>query len=366
MRISSIVALAAAMTFVACAENPVEMTQAKLQSATSNVSADVTYEIAPIEYYRPIRIEPGESQASIVARYARNGVPGAPPANILYWGGGLITEQKLAAIYFSPTPIYTGGPAAGTAGAGSQDGSLVGYFLNHLGGSSYWNINTTYYMNHGSNTEFVKNSMGYTGFWAVSSGSHPVAGEVVSPNLMANVIEAGFARGKFTYDPSALYMVFTGPGVNLGGGFSRDNLQYCAWHSAYRRGNGQIVQFSAMPYDADFTRSHPSNNPDGHHYICTILERGANNDLGADVAVSAMTHEIEETATDPVSAWEKRFFFGWYDVNGAENADKCAYRYGPSLIRNETDLWNLTIGGKPFLVQQQWSNVKPEGCLTAL
>jgi hypothetical protein len=365
MRIRSILTAAGAMAIAACAENPLVPTQVELKSNVSNASQEQTFEIAPIEYFRPMQIEAGATQASLIEK-AKNGVPGSPPANILYWGGSVITEQKLAAIYYSPTPIYKGGPSAGTTGAGTADRSLVGYFLNNLGGSSYWNINSTYYMDHGGNKEFVKNSMGYTGFWAVSQGAHPVAGEAVSANAMANIIETGFARGILTYDPSTLYMIFTGPGVNLGGGFSRDNLQYCAWHSAYLRGNGQIVQFSAMPYDADFTRQHPSNNPDGHHYVCTILDRGPNNDPGADIAVSAMTHEIEENATDPVSAWEKRFFFGWYDINGEENADKCAYQYGPSLAANKSDLWNLTIGRKQFLVQQQWTNVKTEGCLTSL
>jgi hypothetical protein len=279
----------------------------------------------------------------------------------------------LAAIYYGPNPIYSNGPQPGTAGAGGTDGSLIGHFLRNIGGTSYWNINTTYFQNRGTNTEYINNTMGYTGFWAANQPltvdygpprgkityAAPVSGELVDQLRMAYLVEQGFASGALTYDPSTLYMVFTGPGVNLGGGFSKTNLQYCAWHSAYLTGDGRIVQFSAMPYDADFTPAHRANNGG----YCVPQNGAPNGDVGADGTVSAMTHETEETATDPVSEWDKRFFFGWYDVMGAENADKCAYTYGPNIYRTTTGAYNLVVGGKPFLVQQNWSNVKTEGCL---
>jgi len=368
MRIRSIVTAAGVVALAACAENPVVPVapkQMQVKSAVFALGQGPTRQIAPIEYFRPDVIPVGYSGSGIVSRDAKGGIAGAPQPNILYWDGDLITQQKTAAIYFSPTTIYTNGPAVGTSGAGTADGSLVGYYLNNVGGSPRWNVNTTYYQNHGGNIDFVRNSMGYTGFWAISAGGHPVAGDVVSPNDMANLVEAGFEGGTLSYDPSTVYMVFTGSGVNLGGGFSRTNLQYCAWHSAYLRDNGQIVQFAAMPYDADFTPAHPSNNPDGFHYICVPQNGAPNGDVGADGTVSAMHHEIEETATDPVSYWGKKFFYGWYDSQGAESSDKCAYRYGSTLANNGLGYWNLRVGGKPFLVQMQWTNVKTQGCLVA-
>jgi hypothetical protein len=369
MRISSIVAAAGAVALAACSESPVVpavQKQMHVNSAVFALGQGPTRQIAPIEYFRPDAIPVGYSGSGIVSRDAKGGIPGANQPNILYWDGALITQQKTTAIYFSPTPIYTNGPAVGTSGAGTGDHSLVGHFLNNIGGSPRWSVNTTYYQNHGGNIEFVQNSMGYSRFWAISAGGHPVAGDVVSPNDMANLVEAGFEAGKFAYDPSTVYMVFTASGVNLGGGFSRTNLQYCAWHSAYLRDNGEIVQFAAMPYDADFTPGHPSNNPDGFHYYCVPQETGPNGDFGADGTVSAMTHEIEETATDPVSYWGKKFFYGWYDSQGQESSDKCAYRYGSTLDNNGLGYWNVTVGGKPFLVQMQWTNVKTQGCRVKL
>jgi hypothetical protein len=298
------------------------------------------------------------------------GVAAAVVPQIRYWGGGVIHEQDVASIYYSPTTIYPSGPRPGSNGKGDEDRSLVGYFLTNLGESAYWNINSTYYDIVGREKNFVQNSMDYSRFWAPNVNA-PNPGGVVSPDDMVYLIETAFANKTLKYDPNTLYVIFTGPGVNLGGGFSRTDLQYCAWHSGYWfEDGGPIVQFAAMPYDADFNPAHPSNNvnPDGtvSHYICTYLTKGSNGDLGADATVSALAHEIEENATDPVSLTVEPYFAGWYDIYGAENGDKCAYRYGPTLAFNGLDYWNMTIGRKSFLVQQNWTNVTPQGCLTGL
>ncbi len=199
--------------------------------------------------------------------------------------------------------------------------------------------------------------MTYSGFWATPSG--PTSGTTVTGNQMVGLIEAGFNSGKLTYDPNTLYVIFTGPGVNLGGGFSSADLRYCAFHAAYQRQNGTFVQVSAMPYDADFTPAHPSAGG----FICVPQNGAPNGDVGADGIVSALQHETEETTTDPgiVS------FAGWFDIHGFESSDKCAYIYGP-VFRNNKGFFNIAIGGKPFLVQGQWQRAAstPERCTTSL
>ena len=373
MRVRSLAALAVIVGLWACSDNPVQPSQIKAVSgAFSHIQGSVLapHEIAPLELYRPVEIGPDGARLSLTTGNSSPYATPATPPNIKYWHGGVINDQKIVAIYYSglKTPIYSQGPRPGSAGTGANDGSLVGYFMNNLGGSSYWNINSTYYDVVGGAQNFINNSMGYTSFWAPTEKA-PKPGDVVTADDMVYIIESGFANKTLTYDPNTLYMIFTGPGVNLGGGFSSTNLQYCAWHSGYWFDKaGPIVQFAAMPYDADFNPDHPSNNvgSDGvvHHYICTYLTKGPNGDLGADATVSALAHETEETATDPVSVTRSPYFVGWYDVFGAENADKCAYQYGPTLAVNNLDYWNLTIGSKPFLVQQNWTNVSTQGCLT--
>src|SRR5207248_10993999 len=63
---------------------------------------------------------------------------------IQYHGGPIIYSQQVAAIYWAAAPLYSGGPDPVTAPTGGRDadGSLVGFLLRNLGGSSYFNINT--------------------------------------------------------------------------------------------------------------------------------------------------------------------------------------------------------------------------------
>jgi hypothetical protein len=374
MRVPSFVALAAIAAMAACTDSPVEPTQIKpVEGRVSRVQGSPPLTIGPLRLYLPIEVD------TIGVPVPKSAADAAAQADIKYRGGNVINAQKMAAIYYSGEKIYKNGPRPGSAGSGRGDGSLVGYFLNNLGGSSYWNINSTYYDVNSTGQHFVQNTMGYDSFWAPNfNAPHPQ--ELVSVNDMVNLVETGFANGALQYDPNTLYMVFTGPGVNLGGGFSNRSLQYCAFHTGYWYNDGsRIVQIAAMPYDADFNPDHPYRykGADGkqHAAVCTYLTKGPNGDLGADATVSGMAHEIEENTTDPVTLYHvgptpsnpdgiQGFFAGWYDDNGEENGDKCAYVYGPTLTQNSRDYWNMTIGGKPFLVQQNWSNAAPQRCLT--
>ena len=369
MRTRFLFAITAIAALAACSENPVDP-QAKVAPGTASRAAQAgqatlpPLTLVPAEYYRPFKLNGPVASNAYVSNAAPGSLGNDRPPTIKYWGGALILRQRLTAIYYSPTTIYTNGPKPGTAGAATADNSLVGFFLRNLGGSSYWDINTTYSQTLGGVESFVQSTMDYSSFWAPKSNAAR-AGATVTDDQMVGLIEDGFNTGTLTYDPNTLYMIFTGPGVNLGGGFSRTDLQYCAWHSAYFRNNGDIVQISAMPYDADFTPAHPSNNPDGNHYICVPQDGAPNGDVGADGTVSAMTHEIEETTTDPVSVTYSPYFLGWYDIRGYENADKCAYVYGP-VYNNGLGFYNLIFGGRPFLVQQQWTNVSPQRCVSRL
>lgn len=258
---------------------------------------------------------------------------GGRGTGIYYHGGPILYSTNVATIYWSSSQIYSGGPAPGTSDYGSADGSLVGYFLNNLGGSPYFNVNTTYY--DGNNTP-VQNVVHYTKFWADPS-SPP---STVSDAQVQQEVLAALDGGVLAYDPSTLYVVFSGPGVNLGGGFG---TQYCAYHGHFSSAYGD-VKYAVMPYDW--------SDPSG---CSAISGNGPNGDPAADTEVNTLAHETEEATTDPD-------LNAWYDRRGYENADKCAWTFGTTYAVNGSTA-NVQVGGKDFLIQRNWVNANSGGCV---
>jgi hypothetical protein len=289
-----------------------------------------------------------ELRGSPAVKAARGHGGGGSGTGISYHGGPvLLSGTNVAAVYWASSTIYNGGPLPGANGSGASDGSLVGFFLSHLGGSSYFNINSTY--TNGSGAK-IANVVNYTQFWA-NNASVPSGTQVVSDAQMLAMLQSGFNSGKLTYDPNTLYAIFTAGAVNLGGGFGGQGgtqFQYCAYHthgSVSITGLGtKTVLYAAMPYDAQYPSSCTDN-------------QAPNNDFGADAEVNTLGHETEETTTDLMGN-------AWYDSRGYENADKCAWNFG-TTTGSAGHLSNIALGGKNFLVQQNWVNAGSGGCLKA-
>ena len=72
---------------------------------------------------------------------------------------------------------------------------------------------------------------------------------------------------------------------------------------------------------------------------------------------SIIAHELEEATTDPD-------LNAWYDRRGYENADKCAWTFGTTKTLNGA-LYNVTLGGNNYLIQQNWVNASGGYCAMA-
>ncbi|HVI76903.1 MAG TPA: hypothetical protein VM715_01820, partial [Candidatus Acidoferrum sp.] len=70
--------------------------------------------------------------------------------------------------------------------------------------------------------------------------------------------------------------------------------------------------------------------------------------------VSVLAHELEEANTDPNGN-------AWYDQNGAEDADKCAWTFGSNQKRDANGAYyNLSLPGTDkayhnYLIQRELS-----------
>lgn len=256
---------------------------------------------------------------------------------INYHGGPILPVTNVAAMYWGTATIYNGGPTPGTKGAGSSDGSLVGYFLSNLGGSSYFNINTTYTdLVGGGHT--VGNVVNYTQYWADNVNVPPSNGTTVTDATIQAEIIRGFTTGNLSYDPATIYAVFTAGNTNLGGGFGS---QYCAYHGNFMW-NGNLVIYASMPYVQQYVSG------------CSNGTAPPNGDAAADRLINVLAHEIEESTTDyQLNAW--------YDSFGQENADKCAWNFG-TTYNNGTGVANMKIGAKDFLIQGNWLNANGGSC----
>jgi hypothetical protein len=321
----------AVLVAAACGEQPSAPTQQGPEfSAASPSFANLFASPGAHVHVLPPRVPAFLSEAG------KLGGGGGKGTGIYYHGGPIISSPRIAAIYWSATTIYSGGPAPGTTGSGSSDGSLVGLFMRSLGGTGYWNINSTY--TDGTGTH-VGNVLAYTQFWADNTDV-PASGSSVSDAAVQAEVVKGLDSGALTYDASTLYAVFSANGVNLGGGFG---TQYCAYHGHFTW-NGNDVKYAVMPYDAQY----PSACTDGTGISPT-------SDFPAAAEVNTLAHETEETATD-------EDLNAWYDRRGYENADKCAWNFG-ATSKGSTGTYNETIGGVNWLIQMNWVNANSGGCV---
>jgi hypothetical protein len=253
---------------------------------------------------------PGE--ASNKARPASNGIS--------YHGGALMLGTNH--MYY----IWYGNWGGNTAVTILED------LARSIGGSPYFNINTTYY--NGSNVH-VSNSVTF-GSSTTDSYSH---GTSLSDSAIQAVVTSALTSGRLPYDPSGIYFVLTSADVTASSGFC---TQYCGWHT-YGTINGFNIKYSFV------------GNPDRCPSSCEAQTTGPNGNAGADGMASIIAHELEEAVTDPN-------LNAWYDTRGRENADKCAWTFGSTSTAGNGSLYNMTLGARNYLIQQNWVNASGGFC----
>ena len=152
---------------------------------------------------------------------------------------------------------------------------------NTIGGSPYFNINTTYFSR---GKHFVSNSVHYAG----SANDNYSKGKDLFDTNIQDIVTTALNNGSLPKDTNGVYFVLTSRDVNETSGFCS---QYCGWHT-----NGTIdgldIKYSFVGNSQRCLSS------------CAAQSKGPNGNAGADGMASVIAHELEESVTDPdINAW---------------------------------------------------------------
>ena len=222
-------------------------------------------------------------------------------------GGTVLTVGKVRAIFWG-SAWQTDAAFAADKVAG-LDTFFAGY-----GNSAYAGASTEYSGSNGA----VTSAMNYLGHEFDST--EPPANKALSTT---QAVAEACARTNNNPDPTAVYFLFTSTGAG--------HASYCAWHSWGTCSNGAPLQVAYMP------------NIDGLAG-CDPQDTSGLHSQGLAALANVTAHELAEAITDPRGT-------GWFDGGGAENGDKCAWRFSPNnggrVTLSNASQWKL---------QGEWSN----------
>jgi hypothetical protein len=216
--------------------------------------------------------------------------------------------------------------------SGNSATTILTDLMNNIGGSAYYHINTTYY--NGAN-QHVSNSIAFAG----STNNNYTYGTSLTDGQIQSVVANAISSHALPSDTNAVYFVLTSADVTANSGFC---TQYCGWHTHGTIG-GVDIKYAFI------------GNPDRCPSACAAQSTGPNGNAGADGMASIISHELEESTSDPD-------LNAWYDRRGQENADKCAWTFGTTHTASNGSQYNVTLGNRNFLIQRNWVNASGGFC----
>ena len=240
--------------------------------------------------------------------------------------------------------IYYGVVDASTQG-------IISQFFSDLSMSPEYAVNSTY---NDKNGAYVR-TVFYVGSQYQDTGASQ--GTSVGSNTVPAIVQHAIQAGGLPADQNGVYFVITAPDIKVSG-FCKN---FCAYHTT----STSIVAGLHIRYALVPDPGQTCTGCDGNYavYKQSITPNG---NLGADEMTDSIIHELSETVTDPDLG-------AWYTSNGAENGDLCNYVYGSSLSTVPAGqpgagaYYNfLSATNHYYLVQQIWSNVTPQECLSRL
>jgi hypothetical protein len=252
-----------------------------------------------IHWARDFQPNPRANEAAKEAKPAR---PQSSP-DMTNHGGVIMTTSNTQAIFWGTS----WGSYSGDKISGMDD------WYNGFGGSNYAKASTEY---TGSNGR-VGSTSTYSGHVIDTSAS--TGGNITSP-ILTEVCKVLANHGGADPTGNGYYPVYTDT--------PRGGARFCAWHSVGTCG-GIRVQFAYFfKLDGDAG--------------CDPKDTSTTHSQGLAAIANVSGHELSEAMTDPASPG------AWYDSQGAENGDKCAWTFGAPYV--------TFSNGSKWKIQGEWSN----------
>ena len=252
--------------------------------------------------------------------------------SIEYHNGPVLTDKQ--AVYL----IWYGNWASNI----SQQ-IILADFIATVGSSPYFLINTGYPNSAGQ----APNGDLALGGGALDAYSH---GASLSEADVADVVANAFRTGGLVFDPRGIYAVLTSADVTVIDTVTQFCLTCCNLHGhSVIAGSDFRYVFVGSPRRCPSACATQAQSPNGDY----------SENYEADSMASWLAAALSEVLTDPYDD-------AWHDRYGLENAEKCEGTYGETYtVTNEAGqsaLANIHLGGRDYLLQQNWVNGKKGHC----
>jgi PKD repeat protein len=262
----------------------------------------------------------------------------ASTSGLTYHGGPVMRTNRSYAIFWQ----------GGATGFGQSYVTLIDRYLRDVAADSGKRSNV-----YSSDTQYYDTSgrIAYTStYGGVQPDSQPYPGSgcvdpmrLTAPCLTDAQIRAELVRF-LNANPSlprggqTVYILVLPPQVGVCDDVSSTACSFaaggfCAYHSSSGTAN---ALYTVQPY------------PDTGG--CNVPQH-PNGNVDADNTISLVSHEHNETITDPYGT-------GWFDdTTGYENGDICQFDFGGPVGATGSGQFNQAINGNPYWTQEEWSNI---------
>ena len=239
--------------------------------------------------------------------------------------------------------------------------SLNQRLFTDVGASSLYGMMTQYYQISNNQRQFIQQQSTFSSANVFVDQGFYTSQILGDGDIQAEVTHAMSVKG-WTAGVGKEFFVFTAQGQKTCTAYNYCSVaQFCAYHDEFTN-NGSVVLYAMMPYlDANAAGCNSA----------TVGTSSPNNDPAADNVMTAVSHELFETITDPRPqtsiAWCDNLytpvFFGIFGATcgsqskGGEIGDKCNQQFGTRM----PDGSDISINGHPYILQQEYSN-RANGC----